>query len=138
MNAIKRILFFVFLTFSLCGLCIIVSEIECQYLKIHPKAPVYPNSVLVEEKFFGPSAYPELYLTYLTPDSPEEIKAFYQEVETCFLSDGERWLCGYAKPFGEYTVRIDYSSDSTNGKTSYEVEIRWRACYDDRWSGEIY
>lgn len=115
-----------------CGGCIVLGYIVCKYMNVPPRAPVYPNSLLVEQTSWGVgrSRWPWINADYVVSTSPEGVVAFYMERGSCkeYIS---RVVCrGESEPFGEYVAYIDLIP--ADGQTHYTLEIRWRGC-DTTW-----
>jgi hypothetical protein len=114
------------------GACVICNAVYCIRANRPPKAPIYPESILVEQvsSGVGTSSRPRLTSRYVTADPPEAVLAFYEDRGSCrdpvplnrVLCDGE------SVPFGEYFAYIDLASYETNGETAYALEIKWRGC----------
>jgi len=114
------------------GACVIYIVVYCVRANRPPKAPVYPESILVEQVSRGVStrSYRRLTSDYVTADPPEAVVAFYEDRGPC-RDPGplNRVTCdGESVPFGEYFAYIDLASYETNGETAYALEIRWRGC----------
>lgn len=108
-----------------------ISDRTCQQRSIPPKAPVYPESTLINhDEFLIGSSRPIVTDDYISMDSSEKITAFYREIGTCGLGDNPKHeIChGDAIPMGEYFVYIDLDSYVTKGRTSYTIEVRWHGC----------
>jgi hypothetical protein len=135
---LKKALVLVFLALLCLGACVAVLVIDCKRLKVPPKAPVYPESTLVDyvESGIGRSR-PIVTYDYASTTPPEKIVAFYEERGFCRepvfdpVGQRSRQLCqGDATPFGEYFVYIDLTSYAIEGITAYAVEVRWHGCSD--------
>ena len=119
----RKVLGFVFFAFLCSGGCIGATIVRCEWMNTVPKAPVYPNSVLVRQVLNGvkTSRYPLATYYYTSTDAPESIIVFYEEHGNCGQGDA-------SSPFGEYFVGVNVSSYETQEITSFWIEIRWKGC----------
>lgn len=134
-NALKAILWFAIALLLCCGAGIALAFICCKYSNIPPEAPVYPNSLLIEQKSSGVGRrWPLLTSYYVVSASPEDVVIFYTERGFCEEATShtdDRVVCqGKSEPFGEYFAYIDLTP--VDGKTHYTLAIRWRGC-DTTW-----
>lgn len=122
----KRLIFLLFLMF------VVISALflRLQYISTVPTAPIYGNSILINEisqKGDG-IYYPIATYNYKSPDAPTEIIEFYSQSGICEQNDAVegRFVCnGKATPFGEYHVYIDSAKFLLEQQTFYSLEIQW-------------
>jgi hypothetical protein len=109
--------------------CAVVLRLN--YINSVPKAPVYNQSILVNEVSHNRPGvfYPLITYEYTSADAAEKIIQFYSRDALCEENDfieGSRIVCsGEATPFGEYRVYIDSAQSASAIQTTYAIETRW-------------
>lgn len=105
--------------------------LRSHYTNSMPQAPLYDQSILVNEVSFNwPGvSKPMISYEYTSADSAEKILEFYSQDGVCERGDviEGRVVCrGQAAPFGEYRVYIDLAPSSLAMQTIYTIETEWK------------
>jgi hypothetical protein len=105
--------------------------LRSHYVNSVPKAPVYDQSILVNENAYNWSGVskPMISYEYTSADSPEKILEFYSQNAECeggYVIEGRVVCRGQATPFGEYRVYIDSAQSPWAIQTTYAIETEWK------------
>jgi hypothetical protein len=119
------------------GLLIVVVLARYSYLNTMPQSPVFPESVLLDTSTyihsdFWEPAMPNMVTShYRATVPPENITEFYRQQADCatYRSTVDKvngLICqGQAKPFGRYSIFVNFDTYSLKGFTDYTIEIEW-------------